>query len=243
MEIYSYDGTFDGLLCCVFKSYEEKVIPDDIISVKAAAMTLLPVTYVPTETDKAVRVEKSIPLKLGHEAYSFVRRAFLTCLPKKERYILLFLRLGYQHGSQVMKMLTHEVVHALFKAVRHLDRESHLFKGFIRFSIYHEVLISEIEPKNFVLPLLAQHFCERFPDEKFLIYDKVHRMALIYEPYHVDMIPIDALNLPDADEQEKEIRDLWKLFFKTIEIEGRHNPRCQMTLMPKRYWGGMTEFQ
>ena len=39
------------------------------------------------------------------------------------------------------------------------------------------------------------------------------------------------------------MRELWKLFFKTIEIEGRHNPRCQMTMMPKRYWGCMTEFQ
>ena len=200
-------------------------------------------TYVETEMAKAKRVEKSIPEKLGNAANEFIRQAFLTCLPHKERYILLFLRLGYRYGASVMKMLTNEIVHTLFKAVRHLERESHLFKGFIRFSVYGNVLVSEIEPKNFVLPMLANHFCERYPEEKFLIYDKVHKMGLIYEPYEVEIIPIERLDLPKIDELEEKMRELWKLFFKTIEIEGRHNLRCQMTMMPKRYWNSMTEFK
>ncbi len=28
--IYYYDGSFDGLLCCVFESYDKKEIPLDI---------------------------------------------------------------------------------------------------------------------------------------------------------------------------------------------------------------------
>lgn len=241
--IYSYDGSYDGLLCCVFKSYQEKEIPEDIVLVDASCIPLLPMTYVETEMEKAKRVEKSIPAKLGNAANEFIRQAFLTCLPHKERYILLFLRLGYRYGASVMKMLTNEIVHTLFKAVRHLERESHLFKGFIRFSVYGNVLVSEIEPKNFVLPMLANHFCERYPEEKFLIYDKVHKMGLIYEPYEVEIIPIERLDLPKIDELEEKMRELWKLFFKTIEIEGRHNLRCQMTMMPKRYWNSMTEFK
>lgn len=241
--IYSYDGSYDGLLCCVFKSYQEKEIPEDIVLVDASCIPLLPMTYVETEMAKAKRVEKSIPEKLGNAANEFIRQAFLTCLPHKERYILLFLRLGYRYGASVMKMLTNEIVHTLFKAVRHLERESHLFKGFIRFSVYGNVLVSEIEPKNFVLPMLANHFCERYPEEKFLIYDKVHKMGLIYEPYEVEIIPIERLDLPKIDELEEKMRELWKLFFKTIEIEGRHNLRRQMTMMPKRYWNSMTEFK
>lgn len=241
--IYSYDGSYDGLLCCVFKSYQEKEIPEDIVLVDASCISLLPMTYVETEMAKAKRVEKSIPEKLGNAANEFIRQAFLTCLPHKERYILLFLRLGYRYGASVMKMLTNEIVHTLFKAVRHLERESHLFKGFIRFSVYGNVLVSEIEPKNFVLPMLANHFCERYPEEKFLIYDKVHKMGLIYEPYEVEIIPIERLDLPKIDELEEKMRELWKLFFKTIEIEGRHNLRRQMTMMPKRYWNSMTEFK
>lgn len=241
--IYRYDGTFDGILCCVFKSYQEKEIPEDIILSETTVLPLLPVISIKTEQDKAERVAKSIPEKMGYEVNSFVRRAFMTCLPSKEIYILLFLRLGYRYGANVMRMLTNDIVHTLFKAVRHLDRESHLFKGFIRFSIHEGVLISEIEPKNFVLPMLAKHFCDRYPEGKFLIYDKVHKMGLIYEPYRVEIISIEKLVLPEVDEEERKMRDLWKLFFETIEIEGRHNPRCQRTMMPKHYWGCMTEFQ
>ncbi|MFQ7855321.1 MAG: DUF4130 domain-containing protein [Eggerthella lenta] len=36
---------------------------------------------------------------------------------------------------------------------------------------------------------------------------------------------------------------MWRRFYDTIAIEGRENPRCRMTQMPKRFWGTMTEFQ
>ena len=29
--IYRYDGTLDGLLCCVFESYAHKELPGDIV--------------------------------------------------------------------------------------------------------------------------------------------------------------------------------------------------------------------
>ena len=35
---------------------------------------------------------------------------------------------------------------------------------------------------------------------------------------------------------------MWRSFYHTISIEGRYNPNCRMTHMPKRYWGDMTEF-
>jgi len=116
-------------------------------------------------------------------------------------------------------------------------------KGFIRFSVANQVLISEIGPKNFVLPLLKQHFMERYPEERFLIYDKTHQMGLLYQPYQSRIVPIDALEMPEFDETEIQFRQLWKLFYDTIEIKGRHNEKCRMTQMPKRYWAYMTEFQ
>lgn len=240
--IYHYDGSFDGLLCCVFESYDKKEIPIDILLPDSPQMMLLPVKNIPTDLSKAERVLKSIPIKIGYEALDFVRRAFLTYFDQKELYILLFLRLGYCHGSYVMEMLSDNVVHTVVKAVRHLDRESHLFKGFIRFSVFNHILVAEIEPKNYVLPLLLQHFCERYPEERFLIYDKTHGMALVYRPYQSAVIPIDELQLPEPDEEEQQFRDLWQVFYDTIEIKGRHNPKCRMNLMPKRYWKYMTEF-
>ncbi len=238
---YYYDGSFDGLMCCVFESYEKNEIPIDIL-MDSAAPQLFSGKSIPTDPQKSGRVLASIPQKLGPAALSFVKHAFLTCLPQKELYILLFLRLGYRHGSKVMDMLTDEVVNKLFKAVTHLNREGHLLKGFLRFSVCNGVLVGEVEPKNFVLPLLTQHFCERYPEERFLIVDKTHGMGLLYQPYQARVVPIADLELPAMDEEELSYRELWQLFYDTIAIRERYNPECRMSHMPKRYWKYMTEF-
>lgn len=240
--IYCYDGSFDGLLCCIFESYEHKEIPVDILLPEVAHSMLFAAKTIPTDAQKAKRVLVSIPKKLGIEALTFVQQAFLTCLPQKELTILLFLRLGFRHGPAVMNMLTDTTVNSLCKAVKHLERESHLLKGFLRFSIINKVLVGEIAPKNYVLPLLVQHFCERYPEERFLIYDQTHGMGLVYQPYRSAIVPIDKLELPEVDEQEQTVRELWQLFYDTIAIQGRYNPKCRMTHMPKRYWQYMTEF-
>ncbi|MGE5652718.1 MAG: TIGR03915 family putative DNA repair protein [Bacillota bacterium] len=239
---YQYDGSFEGLLCCVFQSYAMKELPIDIIPPEAEALSLFPVKEIPTDLEKANRVLNSIPVKMGPEALEFVQHAFLTCLEQKELHILLFLRLGYQHGPSVMDMLANDVVDKLFKAVTHLKRESHLLCGFVRFSVFNNALAAEIEPKNYVLPLLTKHFTERYPDECFLIHDKTHGMALIYEPYRSAIIPIIDLELPDPDQEELTFRELWQQFYKTIAIEARYNPRLRMNHMPKRYWKYLTEF-
>ena len=242
--IYRYDGSFEGLMCCVFESYAKNEIPSDILPPDAEQTVLLPEKEVVTDERKAGRVLSSIPPKMGAEAYDFVRRAFLTCLEQKELFILLFLRLGYKKGPAVMSMLTDDVVDTLRKAVRHLNNESHLLKGFIRFSVIRNILASEIEPKNYVLPLISRHFCERYPEECFLIRDKTHDMALIYAPHRFEIVPVDrSFTLPERDETERAYQDLWRLFYDTIEVPGRCNPKCRMSHMPKRYWRYMTEFE
>jgi len=241
--IYNYDGSFEGLLCCVFESYDKKEIPLAIIGPDCVQNMLLAVKDILTDPLKAKRVQISILQKISYEVYEFVGQAFLTCFPEKELYILLFLRQAFKCGPQIMNHLTDEIVYPLYKAVQHLQKESHLLKGFIRFSVANQVLVSEIGPKNFVLPFLKQHFMERYPEERFLIYDKTHQMGLLYQPYQSRIVPIDALEMPEFDETEVQFRQLWKLFYDTIEIKGRHNEKCRMTQMPKRYWAYMTEFQ
>lgn len=240
--VYRYDGSFEGLLCCVFESYARREIPAEIVSAQTAQMSLFPARPIETEPPKAARVARSIGPAMGEPAADFLRRAFLTCLPGRERQMLLFLRLGYRHGSAVMRMLADDTVHALSQAVLHLERESHLLTGFLRFSDRGGVLAAEIAPKNVVLPLMARHFCERYPGERFVIHDRTHDMALLHEPSKAPVIrAAETLALPAADETERAFRRLWRLYYDTVEVEGRHNPRCRMTHMPKRYWAYLTE--
>lgn len=239
--IYCYDGSFEGLLCCVFESYYNKEAPSDVISQSEPVPLLLPVKTINTDEDKASRVQRSIPQKMGRETFLFIRKAFLTCHPLKDLLILQFLRLGYQYGKSVLNMLTDDTVHKLCAAVRHLENEAHLYQGFVRFSETNGALTAKIEPKNIVLPLIAHHFCERFSEERFLIHDITHDMALIYENKSMTITSVEELELPSPDENEMKFRALWRLFYDTIEIKGRHNPRCRQTHMPKRYWRYLTE--
>jgi len=238
--IYRYDGSFDGLLCCVFESYAQKETPAEIIT-PAAPVTLLPAKEIATDRDRAKRVLASVPEKMGPEALDFVRQAFLTCLPQKEMYILRFLQLGYRYGPAVLNRLADASIQPLIKAVNHLKRESHLLKGFLRFSVFNGVLAAEMEPKNCVLPLLAEHFCTRYREERFLIMDRTHGLALVYQPYRYDILAVEELALPAPDAAEQSCRELWRTFYDAIEVPGRHNPRCRMSHMPQRYWKYMTE--
>lgn len=239
--IYEYDGSFEGLMCCVFESYEKNEMPMDVLPQGAQLPMLLPVRAIETDGERAKRVLNAVPKKMGREALEFARNAFLTCLPQKELLTLKFLRMGFARGASVMNMLTDATVHTLTAAVRRLDREVEHYLGFIRFSEAKGALTSVIEPKNIVLPRISRHFCERFPGEKFLIYDKTHGMALLHENNNAGIFGVEAFEQPEPGGEELKFRELWRLFYDTIEIKERHNPRCRMSHMPKRYWNCMTE--
>lgn len=239
---YLYDGSFEGLLCCVFESYQKDEIPADILPPDSSQLSLVPGKEIGTDSEQARRVLRSIPEKMGNEALELVKFAFLTCLVQKELRILLFLRRGYQCGPSICRRLTDDAVYPIQKAVQHLTREAHLLKGFIRFSAYGNLLAAEIGPKNMVLPLLTEHFCRRFPEERFLIYDTVHEMALVYYPHRAAILGTEGLTMPLPDREEQDFRELWRTYYNAIEVPGRHNPKCRMSHMPKRYWEYMTEF-
>ncbi|MEN6470866.1 MAG: TIGR03915 family putative DNA repair protein [Clostridiaceae bacterium] len=240
--VYCYDGSLEGLLCCVFESYAQKELPLDVVSLEEGAPLLIPVRMVETDEQRAARVLSAIPRKIGRQALELVRMGFLTCHPKKGLLILNFLRLGFQRGGDAVNMIAEETVYELQKAVRHLGNEAHLLKGFVRFSESSGALTSQIEPKNLVLPLLAPHFAARMPRENFLIHDKTHAMALIHKPGLMGIVPAEEFVMPRPGQEELRFRALWRLFYDTIEVEGRHNPRTRMGHMPKRYWRCMTEF-
>ena len=240
--IYRYDGSFEGFLCCVFASYDYKEIPVKIYGPEDGQLSLLFLREIITEPVKAQRVWTSVCEKIGRAALGLMQKAFCSCMEQKELAMLLFLRAGYRYGPAVMSRLADRDVHRLLKAVRHLENESHLLCGFIRFASYSGMLVARIGPKNYVLPFIADHFQQRYPEERFLIYDEIHKMALVYQPYEISVASLDRLELPVPDEGEVHCQNLWQVFYDAVEIQSRHNPKCRRNMMPKRYWPYMTEF-
>lgn len=239
---YEYDGTIEGLLCCVFESYQKKEMPLDITPCGERQLTLGTTRFIQTDLTKAARVRRAIPRKISHDALMLFENVFLTFMEQKELYTLRFLQLGFAMGKDVMSHLTDDAVSALQKAERHLLNESHRYKQFIRFSVSGQVLVSVIKPLNQVLPIIAPHFIDRYPEEAFLIYDATHGMALVSRPGKSAIVPVDSFVLENPDEEEQMYRELWCEYYDAIAIEGRYNPKCRMSHMPKRYWDVMTEF-
>lgn len=238
---YRYDGSFEGFLCCVFESYVRKERPAAILSEQSEQGTLYPEQGIVTVPEHAGRVFDSLSRRIAPEAEGLVREGFLTCCPEKEMLLYEFISLGYRYGASVLDRLADPTVCALNKALLYLGNEVHRIKQFLRFSEHQGALTAVIEPKNFVLPLVAEHFCSRYPEERFFIFDRNHKAGLWYEPYEVQLIRVDRFIPPHALDQERHLEDLWKQFVETMAVEGRINPRCQMTMMPKRYWRRMLE--
>ncbi len=240
--IYLYDGSFDGLMCCVFDLFYRGERPQDILCETEPQATLFELHHVETDPGRARRVKEGIGKKISANALRFVKKAFLTALEGKELLICDFLQEGFRRGWSVMNELSREPLATLFAAVRALDWEAENYKGFVRFSELGGVLVSVIEPKNYVLPLLIHHFCSRFPDESLLIYDKTHRMVLLGRDGEGKIAYLEDFEPAAAQAAEKELRSLWRTFYDAIAIEERSNPRCRMGHMPKRFWAQMTEF-
>lgn len=237
--VYSYDGSFDGLMCCVFESYNRKEIPLDII---VGNDTLFCVTEILTDKERARRVKDSIPVKMGDTVLEMVKIAYLAVFDGKERAILDYLRLGFDVGKRLPYLITNEIVSKIYSAVKAIKREKGHLVEFIRFSDYNGALVAVIDPVHYVLPLLSSHFVTRFPKEQFMIYDRAHNMALMYTEGKQAIIPIEEYELPAPDPEEQKYRDLWRLFYDTVEVKPRHNEKCRMSHMPKKYWHNMTEF-
>lgn len=240
--IYLYDGSFEGFLCCIFDSYANREVPSDIVPEESASPTLFESHLIATDKSHASRVFRKVA-DLSGEAALLLRRGFLTCLEHREMHLYRLVAKLLREGPGFLRNLADETLLPVLKAVRHLEGEAHLLRGFVRFSDYSGILGGEIEPKNHVLPLLRSHFCSRFPNEQFFIYDRTHQEALFYAGAKAIIVPLDRFEMAQPDETEASYRRLWKRFYDTIAIKERENPRCRQTQMPKRYWNTMTEFQ
>jgi probable DNA metabolism protein len=241
--IYLYDGSFDGFLCCVFESIYSRELPVDILVAEDAPLTLLDVKEITTDGDKAKRVYVSIAGKISKRALDLVRAVFLSCLPQKESKLLAFLRKAYKEGGRLLDKLGDPIVVPLIAAERRLFGEATLLRGFVRFSDVGEGLVAKITPQNYILPLIAPHFILRYREENFVIYDQTNKAALVHKDRRSEIIRAESVQFPDFSEKEERYRSLWKQFYNTVAIEGRENPRCRMSKMPKRYWTNMAEVE
>lgn len=203
--------------------------------------------YIQTDIEKAIKVIRSVQKKIGAEAADWIYHAALSYMEDKIDCIYDFLKLAFCYGRKVMEMHGEDVVCRIYELKRSVGNEAHRFREFIRFHDSEEgILIGRINPKNQVLPLLAEHFADRFPEEDFVILDENYKMGLFHPKkmqWYIAPLELEILHRIWQKRQSAEYEHLWKTFFRTIAIKERDNYQCQRNLCAIRYRDYMVEFR
>ncbi|MOA34861.1 hypothetical protein D3C78_1562730 [compost metagenome] len=123
-------------------------------------------------------------------------------------------------------------------------------EAFIRFQHSEDgIFYCGIDPDFNVLPLIMNHFRDRYADQKWIIYDLNRHYGLYYDLYRVEEVRLNLdkekrLQTPTANIQagnEKLYATLWRDYFKSTNIAARKNTKLHVQHVPKRYWKYLTE--
>ncbi len=253
--IYLCDNSIDGIFTAIYLAWSSRnghsnnKIEEKSEGSKYSNIELFS-EYITVDTDMtlATKVAASIKSKISEEAYEMVCRVALSDYLGKADLIYRFLILGFSIGSNILEHLSNQIVNKIFKVNQYVSREAYHFIEFIRFSEQENgLLIAVIHPNNHVLTLITPHFADRFPQERFLIYDANRKIATFHIPgksWIIAEVPeINQEELNQISLIEDEYRDLWKIFFHNIAIKERINPNLQRNNLPIRFRRDLTEFK
>ena len=241
---YIYDGSFEGFLSCVFEAFLNKEEPALITACPEVQLSVASeVKEIATDAQQAERVCAGIREKLGTGALTAAYHATLSAEQDAEAAALQYLKLGFKIGKKIYGALTDSRVIRMREISRAVKREAGRFLEFLRFSeLEGGILFGEFEPEQNVLPLIMPHFAERLKTQPFIIFDKGRSLAGVYNTNEWTVISGADPVLPRLSDNEREYRELWKLFFNSIAVKERINPDLQTQLLPKKYRKYITEF-
>lgn len=246
MRIYLCEDSFEGIMTAVYDAWAGRLGHDNVCLALDGEYNLTlfsEYTKVETDMEKAEKVARTLR-KLSWEVYACVYRAAMSPDSEKADRIYRFIVLAVRDGARVLDQLHVPAVKAVFAMAGKVSTEAHRFLQFIRFrELENGVLFSRIDPKSQVITLVAPHFEDRLPGENWLIYDATHRLVAIHAKNTPWLLKRDAqIGEALSSDRQGDYEELWKIFFHTIAIEGRENPRCQRNMLPMWYRKNMLEF-
>ena len=285
MQTYVFDNTLDGLLTAVFDSFFLRQ-QDVTLLVEGEQLPLFAGEphRVVTDSEKAERVWKGLEKHLSREGLHMITLSWLSeeralnqplfnmiCKVFKPHPLAPSPRgeggtFGMKERMDITQNASDEDVLAVRNTCRRVLHEQLRMKQFIRFQKAKDgTYLAVVSPDHNVLPLITDHFSDRFNDQPWLIYDAKRHYGYYYSltpnpspkgegsKYKVirvtfedeASVPFDLSNgKMDADilsENDQLFQDLWRTYFKAICIKERMNPKKQLSDMPRRYWKYMTE--
>lgn len=246
MICYIFDGSFEGLLTSIYEAYYMKEKVEEIIPLSKFQPTLLTEPKnIETNEVKSSKVYTAIKNKISTGALELIYHVYLSEIDGCCSLIYNYVKLGFKIGGKVNLHLHEDVVLNIHNISNKVTNECHRMLGFVRFKFIANMYYSSVEPDHNIIGLLAPHFSERLPNERWIIHDLRRNIAVFYNKREWILTTFTAENVDSITiKEEPELYEsLWKDFFNTIAIAERTNPAYQKRNMPKRYWKHLTEFE
>ncbi len=246
--IYLYDGSFYGLLTCIYDHYYiEKA--SEIYDGRIFPGTLIDkVKTLETDIQKAEKVESAIRDKFSYEGYMDMYRSFLAADIHKDCYILNYIVQGFKLGAKMDRLYSEPFVLRIRELSRKVGFEAHRFNGLLRFVEKKPFLYAAFEPDNDILLLIADHFADRFMHERIIIHDLkrnkavfAHKRKWMISEMNDERV-LEELDVQSITPDEELLQRLWKGYFDHIGIEGRRNTKLQQNFVPLKYRKHIVEF-
>lgn len=253
--VFIYDRTWDGLLTAVFDAFFRCTFPVALLGEADTPPMFASVHRVTTDEEKAGRVFRALERKLSAPALRTLAVSLNSELPELDMHLFRYVCKAVKAERSIETNFADEDVLFVTKTCRRVLSERLRMMQFVRFQKTADgTYFAMIEPDCDVLPLIVPHFSDRFPQERWLIYDRRRR----YGYYYADRLPVRVVfeadapifRLPDGrlseqmrDADEGLYQDLWRTYFKAVCIRERMNPRKHRQDLPVRYWKYLTEKQ
>ncbi len=237
MLIYKFDGSLNGLLCCLFKSFTDKEIPDAISSDKNTQLSLtdreIRVNTVETQCE---RIEKAIEKYTGLGGLYDIRYAFKSGAKNKDKIIFDYLKKTFDAKRDISGNFSERYVLAFYDLIKGVSNEVHRMKGFVRFSQTEEgIYYAHIKPDNDIVALLMPHFTARFKNMRFAIHDEKRNIIGLYNGDERKVIKLNNPLVVKNGKNEESLKFLWRTYYESVNIKERENLKLMRRFMPAKY--------
>lgn len=257
--IYVCEDSLTGIFSGIYEVWKRKMTAEEAgLEVGDSFERRLFCEYIfcKAEERKALAVIRMIQKNLGVDVYEKISYALLSADRRKAEMVFraMLEAKKLSRKDRLMEHLGNEAVRAVFGMYRQVANEAHHYKGFVRFrELKNKTLFAKIEPKHAVLPCIAEHFADRFPQENWIIYDKTHEVFLIHEKgkryYFLQQYMCMKGDSGSAQkiaggfsEEEMDYETLWKGFVQSISVAERENRALQNQNLPLRFRTNLVEF-
>ena len=260
--ILLYEPSFEGWLTAVYQVYERKMQHDESLQLIAedcyTPSLISSATSVITDDEQAERVLKKLNKLLGRSGMRQILWGFLSEKDNIGTTLFHIVKYAIDYPKrQVLEDLGHLDVLELAQTVKSVHREKHRMEAFVRFEhTMDDIYFARIEPDFNVLPIIGEHFRQRYQDQHWAIYDLARGYGIYYDksqstPKH----PAALQTITDLDEavlrnpasihslDEQRYQNFWQGYFTNVNIKERKNARLHKQHMPQRYWKYLTEKQ